>query len=65
MFAGVIRKLAPYGPIFFGIGFVAPVVAQAMDTASLSAPGGLTTLQFGLIVGLTTGTIAKLRGRWI
>jgi hypothetical protein len=59
-------KLAfPWGPVLFGIGFVAPVLAQSMDGAGLSAPAGLSNLQLGLLVGILWGTFAKFRGRWV
>jgi hypothetical protein len=58
-------KLADYGPVFFGVGFVAPLIAQSLDAASWTAPAGLSNIAFGLVVGAALGTIAKLRGRWI
>ncbi len=53
------------GPILFGVAFLAPLIAQSMDAASLPAPFGLGSLPFGLGVGLTLGVIAALRGRWV
>jgi hypothetical protein len=55
----------PFGPLLFGIGFVAPLVAQSMDASSVSAPAGLSTLGLGLIVGVSWGLFAMKRGRWI
>lgn len=60
-----IKKLKDYGPILFGIGFISPLVAQSMDAVSLSAPLGLSNIALGIIVGLTMGVVAKLRGRWL
>jgi hypothetical protein len=60
-----LKKAYGWGPVLFGIGFVAPLIAQSMDAAALSAPAGLTNIQLGLTVGLIGGSIAKLRGRWI
>jgi hypothetical protein len=61
----IINKLGDYGPLFFGIGFIAPLIAQSLDAASLSAPLGLPNIAFGLIVGVSMGVVAKLRGRWV
>ena len=51
--------------IGFGIGFVAPLIAQSLDAASMSAPLGLTSLQLGLAIGTSLGLVAKLRGSWV
>lgn len=61
----LIRKIFEWGPLLFGIGFVAPLVAQSLDAAEIAAPFGLTTLQLGLAIGIVSGTVAKLRGRWV
>lgn len=53
------------GPVLFGIGFLAPLIAQSLQAASLPAPLGLTPIQFGLALGSSMGVIARLRGRWI
>jgi hypothetical protein len=61
----LLKQLGDYGPVLFGIGFVAPLIAQSMDAAALSAPLGLSNIALGLIVGLSLGIIAQLRGRWV
>lgn len=53
------------GPILFGALFIAPLIAQSLEAASLPAPFGLQPLYFGLGIGLTLGVVAALRGRWI
>jgi uncharacterized membrane protein YdjX (TVP38/TMEM64 family) len=53
----LLQKAYAWGPLLFGI--------QSMDAASLAAPAGMTNLQFGLVVGVITGSVAKMRGRWI
>ncbi len=53
------------GPIAFGVAFLAPLIAQSLEAASLPAPFGLERLQFGLGLGLSLGVIAALRGRWV
>jgi len=60
-----IQKAYAWGPVLFGVGFIAPLLAQTMESASVSAPAGLTNIQFGLIVGVLAGSIAKLRGSWL
>jgi hypothetical protein len=59
------RKVFEFGPLLFGIGFIAPLIAQSLDAASISAPFGLSPIQFGLAIAIPMGTVAKLRGRWI
>lgn len=53
------------GPILFGVAFIAPLIAQSLEAASLPAPFGLEALHFGLGTGLALGVVAALRGRWI
>ncbi len=53
------------GPVLFGVAFLAPLIAQSLEAASLSAPFGLRPLSFGLAVGLGLGVVAALRGRWV
>jgi len=54
-----------WGPVLFGIGFIAPLVAQSLDAGGLSAPFGVTGIQLGLAVGISAGLIAKRRGSWV
>jgi len=61
----LLRQAFKWGPVFFGIGFIAPLVAQSLDAVEVGAPFGLSTVQFGLAVGIGLGTVAKVRGRWI
>ena len=61
----ILKRAYEWGPLLFGIGFVAPLLWQTMDAASVAAPLGLTTFQFALVIGVLTGMIAKVRGRWI
>ena len=53
------------GPILFGVAFLAPLIAQMIEAAALSAPFGLAPIHFGLMTGLTLGVVAALRGRWV
>ncbi|MCR9098228.1 MAG: hypothetical protein NXI30_28740 [bacterium] len=60
-----IRVLSEWGAVLFGVGFLAPLIAQSMDRLEIAAPFGLTTIAFGLIVGPAAGLIAKRRGSWV
>lgn len=61
----LVRKAFDWGPVLFGIGFLAPLIAQSLDAASISAPMGLSSIQLGLVIGATTGLVAKFRGTWV
>ena len=53
------------GPVLFGIAFLAPLIAQVLEAASLPVPFGIEGIHFGLAAGLTLGVVAALRGRWV
>ena len=57
--------LGAMGPVLFGVAFLAPLIAQSFEAASLPVPFGLEPIAFGLALGLTLGGIAVIRGRWI
>ena len=61
----VVRAVFALGPLLFGIGFLAPLIARSMEALSLSPPFGLPVLVFGLLVGGTLGLVANVRGRWV
>lgn len=65
MLISLVKALFPWGPLFFGVGFVAPLIAQSMDACFVHAPGNLSSVQFGLLLGILLAAVAKLRGRWI
>jgi hypothetical protein len=52
-------------PFIFGIGFIAPLIAQTMAYWDIAAPFGMSRIVFGLAVGAPWGLYAVLRGRWI
>lgn len=52
-----------FSPIVFGLGFVAPLVAQILVRLDVSM--GIDNLYVGLIVGLSLGLMAQFRGSWI
>ncbi len=52
-------------PFFFGVGFIAPLIAQILERFSLPVPLGMSALAFGLLIGAPWGLITVLRGRWL
>ena len=61
----VVKSLFFFGPLFFALAFLAPLVAQVMVRLDVNAPFALSPLQFGLIIGTVLGLIATYRGKWI
>ncbi|MEY2943429.1 MAG: hypothetical protein RLY97_1443 [Pseudomonadota bacterium] len=59
------RKLMSIMPFLFGIGFIAPLIAQVMLRWQIAAPLGLSPTLCGLAIGGSWGLIANLRGRWL
>jgi hypothetical protein len=59
---GVLFRL---GPLWFGIGFLAPVLAALIEALHLAPPLGLSPITCGLIVGAALGTIATARKTWL
>jgi len=62
---GLLSRLVSLGPVFFGLGFVAPLVAQTLDAMGLEAPIAPSSLVFGLAFGLAAGLVAQVRGSWL
>lgn len=60
-----LKKLFYWMPLLFGIGFIAPLIAQTMAYWDIAAPFGISRIAFGLIIGTPWGLYAVLRGRWI
>jgi len=61
----LLKALFPWGPVFFGIGFLAPLIAAIMGELNMPAPLGLSEIHIGLAIGAMWGLIAKFGGRWI
>lgn len=53
------------GPVLFGVAFLAPLIAQSLEALSWPTPFGLEPIHFGLAMGLSLGTVAAFRGRWV
>jgi len=59
----VLQSLNPWGPLFFGLGFIAPLLATLF---SRSGPElGLSPIALGLALGGAWGLYAKFRGSWM
>lgn len=60
-----LKKLFDVMPFLFGIGFIAPLIAQTMAYWQIEPPFGLSPIVFGLVIGAPWGLYATLRGRWL
>lgn len=60
-----IKQLFTWMPFLFGIGFIAPLIAQLLQYWQVAAPLGLSPIQLGLLIGAPWGLYATLRGRWL
>lgn len=60
-----VQKLFAIMPFLFGIGFIAPLIAELMEAGDVSAPLGLSPIATGLAIGGAWGLYANIRGRWI
>ena len=60
-----LRQLLHWMPFIFGIGFIAPLIAQTMAYWDVAAPWGMSRIMFGLLIGAPWGLYAVLRGRWV
>ena len=60
-----LKKLFYIMPFLFGIGFIAPLVAQTMAYWDIAAPFGMSRIGFGLMIGAPWGLYAVIRGRWL
>jgi hypothetical protein len=53
------------GPVLFGIGFLAPLIAALLGAAGVTAPLGQSPLHIGLVTGVLLGLVARHRGTWL
>ncbi len=60
----ILEILIRFGPLLFGVLFLAPVLTEIMDKLSLYIPY-LTNLKFSLIICFFWGTFASLKGSWV
>ncbi len=60
-----VRGLFSWMPLLFGIGFIAPLIAQIMQRLDIPAPAGISPILFGLLIGAPWGLLTVVRGRWL
>lgn len=60
-----VKGLFHWMPFLFGIGFIAPLVAQLMLRFDVAAPIGLSPIVVGLLIGAPWGLVTVMRGRWL
>ena len=65
MIKSVLQRLNPWGPLFFGLGFIAPLIAALVTRSGLEPSLGLPAIWLGLALGGAWGLYAKFRGSWI
>lgn len=65
MLVKLIELIFKFGPLIFGVGFMAPLFAELFARVGMSLPFGLTPLLAGLLLGGGLGLIAQMRGSWI
>jgi hypothetical protein len=61
----LISTLFRFGPILFGLGFLAPLIAATFHHFDIQPPLGQTPIVAGLIVGVGLGGMAMWRRSWI
>ncbi len=60
-----IERIMAWGPVLFGLGFVAPLISQSMQAMEIDEFWGVGSLIWGLGLGLSLGLIAKSRSSWL
>lgn len=60
-----VKGLFHWMPFLFGIGFIAPLVAQVMLRFDIATPLGLSPIMVGLLIGAPWGLVTVMRGRWL
>jgi hypothetical protein len=63
MIRSVLQRLNPWGPLFFGVGFIAPLMATLMTRSGLEL--SLSPIWPGVALGGAWGLYARFRGSWI
>lgn len=60
-----LKTVANSLPLMFAFAFLVPLVDQILQAIGISAPFGLPSLAFALILGGAWGLFATVTGRWI
>ncbi len=60
-----LQKLVGYlfSPLAFGIGFLSPLAAQSLTLLGVTT--AFDNIVLGLLIGLSLGLMAQLRGSWV
>jgi hypothetical protein len=61
----VLQTLNPWGPLFFGLGFLAPLFATLLAQTGATTATPFSPAQLGLVLGAVWGLYAKFRGSWL
>ena len=61
----MVRRFFGLMPLWFGIGFIAPLTAQIITAAGLAASVPVAPIVIGLVVGIVWGGAAVVTGRRI
>jgi ABC-type dipeptide/oligopeptide/nickel transport system permease component len=65
MFQTLLEKLGPWGPLLFGLAFVAPVIGDLLPRLGFTTILGLPAILIGVIIGAVTGFVASRRRSWL
>jgi hypothetical protein len=65
MLKSILEVLGPWGPLLFGLGFIAPVIAALLERAGIYTVGGAPVIAVGLVIGAATGFWASRRRSWL
>ena len=60
-----VARLMKVMPFLFGIGFIAPCIAQIVPGAARGLGLAMSPVAFGLLVGGSWGLVTTYRGRWL
>lgn len=65
MLEALITQIFRFGPLLFGLGFLAPLFCELIELSGAALPFGMAPIAAGLILGGGLGLMAQLRGSWI
>lgn len=61
----IVGMLFRLGPLWFGLGFLAPVLAALIVAVDVTPPLGQAPITCGLIAGAGLGLVATIRRTWL
>jgi Sec-independent protein secretion pathway component TatC len=53
------------GPLWFGLAFLAPLIATLLTRGGITPPFGLSTIAVGIVLGGALGATATYRRSWL